>query len=602
MELTVRLLGEVNRAVDGTASVRSRHIAAITASQLSSILSFDRTGERKADRFRIRPESFIQVDEEIQRGKDTSGNLLQLPAKVEDIANTLLGKDKAVAPRAFLGTLIWNVRPSPGNSIVTIAESVLGSAGPPEYKLKLNADHIFLTDSAHRHLGIVHAFRRYQANPALYPRFRPECEFVVELYQLDRAEEKALFFELNAMQKRITAAKRKEMDSVSSAGFVKDAVRDYDSANRGLFKDNIEVTSNMNVNHTLMTMSLFVSSIHEMFPKLELDEGKTSDVKRAELAEYYCQFFYKLSDSIVVQVDDPVSGQVLSVRPFGNLYSELIQPVLDEGESADAEEVPGVLEDKLEAARHRAKSRNLLIRSQDVANHNTTIKALCRVARMIRPMAKWESVVDYLQTKLNTPGGRFFQRSNPELMAADAQLLKLNEDGSVNLQVQTHTLNAMTRYLRRKLLLELPPSLRWIPADPEVNGIEVTASSTPTVPLTKNGASLNFEVAFFLAGDELPEDSVRLSVKLASDSFDWKAMTLTGAKRLVPTAVRRDAGYAHPVYDRDVARYVAEFSLETGKVPNSAGGEIPVVLTFSGFDLDGVSKIESEHHLKLLLT
>ena len=615
MDVSLRLLGKVNDSASPTSTVRERYIAAVTAEALSSLMAFERAGVRKSDRFRIRKDSFIQVDEDIQRGKDVQGNLLQIPAKVTDIATTLLGESKNTPPTAFLGTLIWNVRPEAGNTLQIVKEEVVGNVGPPSYLLRVRADHVWLTDSVHRHLGIVQAYRWYQLKPDAYPRFRPNYEFVVEIYNLDKAAEKALFFELNALQKRITAAKRKEMDAFSSAGFVKDAIREYDESANRLFIDNIEVTAVQNINHTLMTMSLFVSSIHEMFPKAELDEGKLSAQKRGELAEYYCNFFYQLRDTIAIEIDDPQSGAgTRTIKPFYNLYAELIQPIDDEAETADLPEGnAAAFEARLEAARSKAKALNALVRSQDIANSNTSIKALCRIARIIRPMSKWQSVIDYLQTGLNLPAGnRFFQASNPDLMAppaspTDVQIIKRNDDGTINIQVQSQTIGTLYRYLRRKLQLDLPNSLRLVPDDPASSAVELPAGGaggSPSRVLSRSaGGTTNIEAIFFLAGRDGPEEgTVRLGIKPADPKIDWDDLVMTGTHRLQPTSITRDEGYEHPLYGKDISRYVATFEFEVGKAPAKTASDIELSVTLHAPDLESSIKMETEARLRLILS
>ncbi len=619
MDVSLRLLGKVNAGTTATSTIRERYVATITADALNLLLAFERAGARKSDRYKIRKDSFIQVDDQIQRGKDTQGNLLQLPAKVFDIANTLLGVAKNTAPMAFLGTLIWNVRPGPTTSLQIVQEQVIGEPGPPRFTLKVRTDHVWLTDSAHRHLGIAQAFRLFQAKPdGYYPRFKPDCEFVVEIYSLDKAEEKALFYELNALQKRITSAKRKELDTVTSAGFVKDAIREYDESAQRLFVENVEVTSVQNINHTLMTMSLFVSSIHEMFAKAELDEAKTDPQKRVELAEFYCEFFYKLHSTINVDITDPEqpNNKVRTIKPFYNLYSEIIQPVLDVGESSDTLENGGggAFEANLEAARLKAKAFNGLVRSQDIANSNTNIKALCRIARLIRPMPKWEAAIDYLQTKLNVPAqNRFFQATNKDLVAPPAlpsgvQIVKLNDDGTLNIQVVSQTLGSLVRYLRRKLELELPPTLRLVPEDPEgqMSDLPLAGTGAPAPSRVVNrdaGGTIAFEAVVFVAGIEAPEDgAIRLALGPVDDTIDWKDMTLTGARRATVHNLTKDEGYEHPIYGKDIARYVAALEITTGKAPTKCPNDVEVVATLYCPDLDPSSRVDEEFRFRIVLT
>ncbi len=607
MEFSLRALGVVNGNVPNASTVLPRFVATITAEQLSSLILFDRAGRRKADRYRLRPESFVQIDKEIQRGRDTADNLLQVPSKVEDIALTLLGGSKSISPVAYLGTLIWNVRSEGVNGVTLIEEKEIGG-GLPSYKLRVKADHVWLTDSAHRHLGIAEAYRRFSANPTKYPKFRSDYEFVVEIYRLDRAGEKSLFYELNALQKRITAAKRKEMDVISSEGYVKDVVRQYDEASRRLFDENIEVTAIQNVNHTLMTMSVFVSSMHEMFSRPELTEAKEDPQKRAELAEYYCDFFYKLHDTLRIMIDDETAPNgKRELTPYYNLYQEIIQPAINAVE-ADTEQT---LDKKLEEARETAKALNARVRGQDIANHNATIKALCRIGRLIRYMPRWERVIDYLQMNLNLPAeGRFFQKANAELLASptgpsDVQIAKLNENGTLNVQVQTQTINMLFRYLRSKLKLDLGADLRLVPPDAEAEPVRLSAPSEtpPAWSVSRaDGGAIEIEAAFFLAGQESPElDTVKLAVAAPAIS-GWKELQLTGARKLVPSAIQRDEAYAHPVYENDISRFVATFTLSIPPAPKGTPSSLLLELRLVAPDLDPISSAETERRLTVSLT
>jgi hypothetical protein len=607
MDITLRLLGSVNQNTPTGTTVLPRYIAVVTPEQLATFLVYERTGSRKTDRYRLKPASFIQIDKEIQRGRDTEDSLLQLPAKIDDIATTLLGAARSAPPNAFLGSLIWNIRTTESNTVTAIKEEPLGG-GMPTFKLRISADHVWLTDSAHRHLGIAEAYRRYVDAPAKFPRFRKDFEFVAEIYQLDRAVEKALFFELNALQKRITAAKRKEMDVISSEGYVKDVVRQHDESNRRLFEDNIEVTANQNIHHTLMTMSVFVSSIHEMFPKSDLNEAKDLPQKRAELAEFYCDFFYALHDTIKIVIDGPESGETRELTPYYNLYLQYIQPALNDLES-DAERN---VDSALDAARQVAKKLNERVRFQDIANHNATIKALCRLARLIRPMNRWERVIEYLQSALNAPRqGRFFQKSNSDLFAppasqTDVTIAKLNDDGSINVQVQSQTIAALYRYLRKCLQLELPPVLTLSSPDPEAQPIVLSNRGAGEVraPVSRHdGGTLTFEVAFFISGSEFPEDAVvKLAIE-APEALTWKSLQRTGAKRLLPVSIQPDLAYAHPIYDRDVSRHVATFALDISSAPRGIGSTPTIGVQIKAFvpDLDTSTSVETECSLTVTL-
>jgi hypothetical protein len=587
MELTLPLLGFVNRNIAKDAPLRSKYVVKITAERLAQLLIYERRGKRKSDPFRILPESTIRIDKDIQRGLDAQGFHLQQPSKIFDIAATLLGSVSSTVPRAYLGTLIWNVRES---SPFTLAKREV-EGKPPEWELTITTDAIYLTDSAHRHFGIVEAYKTFMAERDKYPRFRPGFEFAVELYNVDKAEEKELFSELNAKQKKITAAKQKEMDVSSPIGALKDAILDYDNKSRKLLENNIEVSSNKNDKHTLMTMSVFVSSIGEVFSMDQIRQAREDEDVREEFAGFYCDFLYKLHDTLVVRYPSETDEET-DAQPYSNLWLEQIKPV----EDAYDDGAPATYEDKLDKARQGATKRNQQLRKWDIANHNGTIKALFRLAGVVRKMPHWDQVIDRLQSDLNVAkGGKLFQKTNPDLFAkesdSDIPIASLNDDGSINLQVQTKNIAKLHRYLRRSLDLDLPamPQLRrgvgeWHPLQNAVD---------PATHWSLSRSARNLRVVQFLfygiRGDVPTDENVQLAVV---PSFDWKDGTLKGQRRVNPGAIRIDESYEHSHY-ADIVRYSATFEISLPSLPTNVAGAGQLKLEFKYPDLDG-TELKSE--------
>jgi hypothetical protein len=590
MEITVTLLGSLNEAIGPNKSLRHKYVAKVTAGKLAQYLQYDKKGKKHP--FKIKLQSIIRIDSEVQRGFDEeTGCVFQEAEKANEIADILLGKNEQY-DHAFLGTLVWNVR-STANGFSVFKREPLTPGSIPSYELSFECDAIYLTDSAHRHFGIVEAFTRYNASPGNYPRFDPRFEFPVEIYNVDKHGEKELFFELNSKQKRITAAKQKQMDVTSPIGILRDAIQRVDENDGKLFLHNIEVASNKNDNHTLMTMSVFVSSIGEMFPAEEIRAAKEDDELQSEMVDYYCKFFYALRDNLRIKCDIPFppapagQGKTLELSPFYNLYTQFIEPVLDA--VPEDPESPAV-ESLLEGARERARSLNQMVREQDIANSNAVTKALCRVGRTIRRMPRWQAVIERLQSDLVAGcDGRFFQKANPELLVApenDVAVATLNEDGiTLNVQVQTKTIKRIATYLLEKLGLIRKATLAFVSSPTvSINLAEDEVKHTVSVSKT-TGAEFVVELPFEVAAGVQPaRDDLRLSLKPLAP---WKGGTFSGSKRLTAFELVRDESFDDPHYGSDVHRYVAKY---VARLPAYESGDegfrFELTATHPGFNGD----------------
>jgi hypothetical protein len=567
------LLGPVNQTTEDL-TLRGKYIVRVTADQLAGLLQYERRGAQKAAPYRISGGSSIQIDKTIQRGQDEAGYLQQQPSKIADIKKTLLGESDAQTRFGYLGSLVWNVR-KPGATLEVVIMQSTDASKPPQYKLRIETEAFFLTDSAHRHFGIVEALKAYRLKPSSYPRFKPAMEFAVEIYNLDKAGERELFYELNGKQKKASPTKLRELDVSSPIGALRDAIIAHDEGDRRLLEMNIEVTSVQN-KHTLMTMSVFASTITEVFAKDELRQAREEEGLREDCAQYYCEFLYKLRDTIVVRCDLTGSGSDEDVSPFRNLHQEVIRPVMDNFDPASPDES----QKKLDAASEQAKSLSDRLRANDITNNNATLKALFRIAGRIRQMSQWTAVIDRLQSDLIAPmNGKFFQRENPGWFVApanDVPIASINEDKSINVQVQPKTVNRIFDYLCGKLDLEIPATVatsvdggpRTVLADGAV-GVWDLQTNTDNIK--------SFDLHFVVPRAPLPYDD---EIKLAIDS-DWKDANFKGAKRLKPTLVREDKSYQHPTYP-DLIRYTASFEVS---LP-AASRETTFKLVFSYPDLD----------------
>jgi hypothetical protein len=578
MRIEIELLGTINKTATAASPLQPRYILKVRAEQLAQWLQCERRGAGKNAPFKISKHSTIRIDESIQRGKDEAGYLLQNPRKVMEIANTLLTPAAAAIPRIYLGTLIWNVRPNPSvpASDLFDIQKIEIEGKPPTYRLAFDTDAIYLTDSAHRHLGIVQAFKQYSEAPADYKAFSPKWEFAVELHTLNKIHERELFSELNSKQKKITAAKKKEMDVSSPIGSLKDAIQDYDRMAERLFDKNIEVNSNQNVRHTLVTMSVFVASIDLMFPSREIKQAQNDDEAKADLSEYYCQFFYELANTLVVQVDYGNGDE--DYRPFRNLYTDFIKPAEDDFDPSK----PTDSEKKLEQARDRAKEENKKLREFDVANHNSFVKAFAMIGRHIRHMEHWKDVIARLHTTLNIPsGGKFFQKANSELFditSLGVPIASLNENDTINIQVQTKTIRAVYNYFMDKLALARVPLV--LLAGDDGNSEECLESSTTRVRVLEESATYySAHLYFYLprpVGD-CEDGTVRLDIDGGTEWVKATKKNKTGG--LQPTSLVIDDSYKDSDY-QDIVRWRASFEIPWPEGSSMDGESAKVKLKF----------------------
>jgi hypothetical protein len=450
--ITVDLLNELNKDLDDKTLVK-KYIIKVTASQLSQYLKIAKDPS-KLYPYKIKSDSIIKIHSDIQRGTDRDGFYLQEKRKVDDIKNTLLGIN-GDSSKAFLGTLVWNIRNDGKNNLKT--STVLSDDGisVPKKTMTIDTEAIYLTDSAHRHFAIVDANETYHLDKEKYPCYSECFEFPVEVYFLDENDEKKLFHELNAKQKKISTTRQKYIDNITPYGQLKDLILEYDISENKYFSNNIELISNTNQNSIyLMTMSVFVACIKEMFPKNDLLELETKPAFQFEFSKYFCDFFFKLADTIVISIY--LDGKQKYIKPFENVYQEYLLNIEEEYnnkiETSDDEEDISILEDTLNTnisnEQDRLIQRKKEILQQDFITHNVTLKALSRLGRHIRYMSNWELVITQFQNILLEPNRDTFQEKKPLW-----KKLKLNSDSPMSIAVNNHNVNAIYNYFISELKL-----------------------------------------------------------------------------------------------------------------------------------------------------
>jgi hypothetical protein len=581
-EITLKLLADLNhdKRDDPSRTLEPKFIALITAAQLNTYFQYSSVGKKHP--IVVDPASVLQLDEIAQRGVNDDNHLLQDDKKMQEIANSLLGEDDN-NPRAYLGTLVWNVRDAGTNGFQRAITSIEGQ--PPIQDLKFHPTHIYLTDSAHRHLGICEAFKKHAAAPAKYPRFDPNYEFAVEIYNLDKIGEKQLFQELNSKQKKITAAKQKQVDVTTPLGVLKEKIIELDQHNDRLFARNIEVNSNTNDRHTLMTMSVFTASIKEMYPQSLINECKDDDTLCEELAQHYCDFFYSLRDTIEIECE--IRGSNKSVYPFKSLYLEHIIPIED-GDYEDEQK----REDELQTARDRASKFNDAIRSQDILLKNSMIKGLSYIGGQVRFMKDWDLIVAKIQTDLVLPsGGKYFQATNPEMLEVNPEtghsIATLKDDGTLNVQVQSHTIRTIKIFLSEKLDLIREPLLI---VDPDGIQDQATGDSFGrTVLLNDTGeTNIDLQIDLFVGSQvSVATSDLKLRVEPMLNGESWNAAKFVGQNSLTAARTTIATGFSDPSHGDKIKKIQARFELDLPMFDKPHITTFPLKLTFTYPGLNG---------------
>lgn len=590
LSFEVKLLGQVNKASvnDPASSLCPKFVIVVSAAQLAQWLRYKKVGKKNP--YQVDPMSLIKIDSIAQRGLTDAGFALQDESKVAEIKEALLGTSQEVT-RLYLGTLVWNVRPGATTVLKPLIEADPDQPfKPAEMKLRITTDTIWLTDSAHRHFGIAEAVASWQKNPTHFPGFSDTAEFSVDLYNLDAVQENALFRELNAKQKKISASKAQQTDTGSAIGLLKSTILAKDQSSFKLFDQNIEVNANENLRHTLMTMSVFTASVKNMFSKADIEEARANEMVRDELAEYYCEFFYILRDTIRVKVEH--RGELKEVAPFQNLYEEIIAPAIDKmADESDEEKINSALK----VARDKASDFNQVIQREEKIHSNAVVKALSRIAGRVRYMKDWRRVVEVLQTDLiATHDGRYFQKSNLELQqsldGAPPIATKKANDDSINIQVQDQVIREIERHLTKKLSLIFDCNLQLRSQGTVVDAPNEKIGFTPILNRTDD-TYFDIDVEFTVGAHlDLSEDMLRLRLQSQlPPGVQWKNVDKIGKQRIAPSHLVAVDGYDHPVYPGGFKRYSARFEINVPAYVDQNPSTIEIVIDLEIVDIDGQS-------------
>lgn len=589
--IKAKYLGTINEKIDKSKTVVEKHIISVKASDLSQWFQYIRDKKGGRHPFKLSDSSIIKIHERVQRGINESGFVLQEKSKIDDIKDTLLGLN--AGQKVYLGSLVWNIRKKDINRITKIKVSENDNL-PPEYELKIEVDNIYLTDSAHRHFGIIEAYKEYQKNTSLYPNFNTEYEFSVEVYNLTSIEEQNLFNELNSKQKKITAAKQKQLDNTTSLGKIKDEIIDYDMENEKIFYNNIELNSNQNNGYTLMTMSVFVSSIKEMF-KNEINEvyqnDSVNDELKEKIVEYYCQFFAMLKNNIEITYTS--FGQEKTTYPFNNLHQVYISPI----ENSDYED--DLLEEKLTEARTMATNLNKEIRSQDLIIHNISIKALSRLGRLIRKMSNWKTVIEQIQQSLILgEDGKFFQLTNKLITdkypGNKEAIATKNIDGSLNVQVVSWKVDDLYNIIINELQLKKEKKLYYS----QDNFTEQLNDNCTVKVSLKETSEIQFRYDFFIADNLYNEILLENLIINILPIDNWSKMKFIGAKSFKAVKKEIDDGYVDEIYDSGIKKISAYFEVTLPAFENNLHLQQGLKLKIKSFDLS--IEIEEEFTIKTI--
>jgi hypothetical protein len=169
----------------------------------------------------------------------------------------------------------------------------------------------------------------------------------------------------------------------------------------------------------------------------------------------------------------------------------------------------------------------------------------------------------------------------------------LKSDGTLNIQVQTHTINEIKSLFRddlgvsftRRMSVELPSG----------GGFALTDVASPEVLVLSRGDQTHatFYVEFDVGAQVVPEAidcTLRIKPEVPSAGPWVRSAQRTGNNYLTASDCRRVSGYSHPLYGDGVARYRATFLVTlpqftgettepfplgcTASVPDEVGDEV----------------------------
>lgn len=551
MNIKIKLCKYLNENFDKTKiSVVPKYLCIVTAEQINSWFKYSKIKGKTP--FKIENDSLIKIDDDIQRGiVAETKTVSQEKSKIEEIKGILLGKSTSINAKAYLGSLIWNVRN--GNSKIDIYETGKKESSFKEYELSIDCESIMLPDSAHRHLAICEAVKAYIEKPEEYAAFDPKIEFPVELYHLNENQERELFLELNSKQKKVPKSRNLYVDRNSPIGFLKSRIMEMDEEQENLFTNNIELNGNTNDKHTLVTMSVFVSSLNEMFGKTEIKKVKDNPVLAEELASYFLNFFYKIKEIVKIKVD--LDGRSQEIIPYQNLYTEIVTK----------EDCPDTSEEALERfwkpKREEAIQLNKAIRSQDIITNNQFFKTFAFIGGLVREFEDPLEVVRLLQKRIAAHDGRFFQKSNrliTEAQGNDQPIATVNADGSLNVQIMDWNLKLCKKLIINELNLNFENTFSL---NHEGTIIEIKDGITKKNVLCSRGGETNLILNLLVcvgAKTEINADDTKLKIEPEysdGSALDWSGGSFCGRNQLIPAGITLVNEYSHETYGKNIKQY-----------------------------------------------
>jgi len=558
MNIKIKLCKFLNGDFDKSKlSIVPKYLCFVTAEQINSWFKY--TKIKGKNPFRIQSDSLIKIDEGIQRGiVEETKAIRQEKSKIEEIKDTLLGKSKKINTKAFLGSLIWNIRTD--GSKIEIHESGKKDSPIKEYEISIECESIMLPDSAHRHLAISEAVKAFIEKPDEYPAFSPKIEFPLEIYNLTENEEGELFLELNDKQKKVNRTRVQAIDRNSPTGFLKSRIIEMDEEDGKLFTNNIELNGNTNEKHTLVTMSCFATSLDEMFGRPEIKKIKDNNELADDMAKYFLDFFYEISKTVKIKVD--LNGRVEEINPYQNLFTEVVMK----------EECPATSEQDVEEfyrpKREKAIQINKEIRSQDIITNNQFFKTLAYIGGLVRDFADPLEVIRQLQKRIAAQQGRYFQKNNPKITESrdgDHRIATVTGDGSLNVQVMDWNLKLCKKLIVEELNLNCENSFMLYQGGTLV---EIKDDMTKKNVLCSRSGETNLLLELLVCvGSKAEISAEETKLKIESEytdgtSLKWEGGTFTRKSMILPESITPIEGFSHETYGQNIKQYSIKYSIQ----------------------------------------
>ena len=216
------------------------------------------------------------------------------------------------------------------------------------------------------------------------------------------------------------------------------------------------------------------------------------------------------------------------------------------------------------------------------------IRSLCKIGGHIRQMPNWHEVIERLQTSLMLPAnGKYFQADNEELLFTNPEtghsIATLKDDGNLNIQVQTHTLNTIEEHLIEKLSLNEEIQIAIVDTNDNRKQCNMNTGTFSFVPVFSRTDEnyIDLEVTFFVGAKvEVTTQSIQLKIE---PTVSWKEAKFVGQKKKKAKKVIFHEGYEHEYYGSGIKKVSADFEL-----------------TFPKYDLDDSDAFKFEFEITYL--